>query len=254
MTDFGLQSLQAVWFTPGGIKASAGDLYQAFHREQAATTQSFTAAGVSIASGTKGSCHLKIQVSPGRIDYVLESTPLGVQSTQLPLAPRPLSLLSDIGTTVDEFLVTCDQACVTIKDALRVALLANTARKADSQARANEIFAAQTKFSLPFDDATDLLFQINRKTSLTSVPDVEINRFMKWAAVLVHTLTLTNMGPPSTPVANSLNLVTLSVDINTMSTGSILSADQQRSIFNEIAAEAKRLSQAFTLSALEDRP
>lgn len=71
MTDGGVQSLQAVWFTTGQSIKPVGDLYVAVFGNPAAAIQS---AGInSMAAGVDGQTAIRLQVSPNRVDLILSA-------------------------------------------------------------------------------------------------------------------------------------------------------------------------------------
>ncbi len=255
MIDVGLQSLQAAWFSSGGpIKCSASELYQSIIGEPAAATQSSTAAGVSVATGAQGPRYLRVQSSPGRIDYFLSSAPQVPQFMAAEARSSSFDLLPNVNETIDAFVANCEKGSALVGEAIRIALVASTSQKAESSAAVSKILATRIGLSLPFDDGTDLLFQINRRKQLSSVADVEANRVVKWVGELVQQITIGPIGPDSKTLASGQHLATLSVDLNTVPTGRILSVDEQLLIFKELAVEAKRLSAASTLSALGSPP
>jgi len=241
MADRGVQSLASVWFTAGQPIRPVGELYQAIFDGPAASTQSVATANISMAMGSDGQTAVRLQLSPGRVDLVLlpQSSPDG----------PTISLLPDVDLAITQLKGRFEKASHIIGQVLRLALVANIAHPVNSAAAANTLIRDKLGLKIPFADATDLIFQVNRHGPLSTVPDCEMNRIVKWTAEAIQQITFT-AGSPFAPSMTSTDVATLMVDVNTVPTGRTFQADQQITIFDELTAEVKRLCADGTFTAL----
>lgn len=66
----------------------------------------------------------------------------------------------------------------------------------------------------PSDDLSDLIFQINVRRWSTALPNIRINRLMKWGVVIASSFNLNSFGVPVTTSADSF--CRLELDLNTI--------------------------------------
>lgn len=131
-----------------------------------------------------------------------------------------------------------------------MALVVNLSYPVASSVSASALIMEKLGLSLPFSDGRDMVFQVNRRGALCSVPGCELNRLIKWTAE-THQLITLNAGVPLTPTVISADVATLMVDVNTVPTGGrAFQTDQQIAIFEEMAAEVTRICAAGTPSLL----
>ena len=240
---WGVQSLQAVWFTTGQpITTPVGDLYQAVVGRPAAATQNLPVGNLALAMGNVGTNSYRLQIATARIDYFL-----------LP-APPPqaggahLNLPTNVDLAIDEFLQQIHRGSPLIGEVLRLALVANISHETSDTRESIALISAHTGLTIPFDDAGDLVFQINRRLALRSIAGTEVNRLMKWSVEEVQTI---GVMPGSAPSVTRVFLATVTTDINIVPTSHPYPPAEQDAIFDEIAIETKRLCAAKSLGALQ---
>jgi hypothetical protein len=129
----------------------------------------------------------------------------------------------------------------------RLALVINSSQEAETAEATSSLVSEIAGLRLPFGDGTDMVFQINRRKSLSLVPGCELNQLMRWSADHIQQIEISS-GPPK---VQSLEIATLSVDVNTVPTTRTFPVSEQALIFRDMNAEALRLSQANSVSALE---
>lgn len=239
---WGVQSLQAVWFTTGQITTPAADLYEAIVGARAAATQNLPVGNLAVAIGNVGTNSYRVQVAPARIDYFLN-----------PTAPPQagganVNLLTNVDLAIDEFVQRVHRGIPLIGGVIRLALVANISHEAADTRESIALIAALTGLTIPFDDGSDLLLQINRRLGLRSIQGAEVNRLMKWSVEEVQTIAVM---PGSAPSVARDFLATVTIDINIVPTSRLYPPAEQVAIFDEIAIETKRLCAAKTLGALQ---
>jgi hypothetical protein len=243
---WGVQSLQAVWFTTGQpITIPTNDLYQAIAGAPAAATQTLPIGNISMAMGNAGTLAFafRLQVAPARVDYFLVPPP-----PQSSSATAQLNFPPNIDAVVDEFVQQLHRGSPLIGDAIRVALVTNIAEQTSDTEDAIATISAQTGLTIPFNDGSDLVLQINRRLKSNSVPGTEINRIIKWSAEEVQTI---GVIAGSAPAFARAVLATITTDLNIIPTNRPYPPAEQIAIFDEMAIETKRLSAAKTLGALQ---
>jgi hypothetical protein len=240
---WGVQSLQAVWFTTGQpITTAAGDLYQAIVGAPAAATQNLAVGNFTLAMGSVGTNSYRVQVAPARIDYFLNPAPVPqAGGTQL-------NLPTDIALVIDEFMQQVHRGSPPIGGVIRVALVTIISHETFDTHESIALISAHTGLTIPFDDGSDLLLQINRRLALHSISGTEVNRLMKWSVEEVQTI---GVMPGSAPSVARGFLATVTIDINIVPTNRPYPPAEQIAIFNEIAIETKRLCAAKSLGALQ---
>jgi hypothetical protein len=197
--------------------------------------------GISLANGTNGQIGYVLQTQAGRIDLILTPPPVQTPSARLPLLP---DLASALSTVAQNF----SRGVSAIGAATRLALIINTMEHADSGEQANQFILQKIGFALPFSDGADLIFQINRRKAMSSMPTCELNRIMKWSGQVFQQINISGSG---VGMPLSIDVAILSVDVNTISSSRTFSEADQLPIFSEMCAEADRLCQANDPAALQ---
>lgn len=231
--------LQAVWFTSRLPIAPTDEMFKSLVGTAPASLQNI-AGGTTIAIGNSGGSFFRLQLMPGRVD--LFETPQ-VQSISLfPLFPELAPALAD-------FRGRIQRVGAFLGDVARVAMVINVSEQVSSAIEASKLAAERTGIPLPFADATDFIFQINRRKPFIFTKNLEMNRVLKWAAQSFQQVDLTT----GTPVTSSVHFATLSVDVNlsTSADQTLFAPDDQIAIFGEISAEIERLCTANSLNAFQ---
>ncbi len=237
MAAWGVQSLQAVWWGLKPPTVSAQDIYQTMIGSGPPAVQTNPALGLAAAIGTDGLSVFRIQVQQTRVDFFENSQSQGGQT---------FPLFSDLKSTMQRFRQRLASASGIVGDAARLALVVNTSEEAASAEEATNLLVSKLGITLPFQDGSELIFQINRKRPLASMPGQEINLIMKWLVENVQQITISS----GAPIVQATVLKTLSVDVNTVPSTRVFTPAEQPAIFQEIFDEAERLSQVNALSAL----
>jgi hypothetical protein len=240
---WGVQSLQAVWFTTGQpITTPAGDLYRAIVGTPAGATQNLPVGNLAVAMGNVGTNSYRVQVAAARIDYSLIPAP--------PPQARGvhLNLPTNVDLAIDEFMQQVHRGSLPIGGVIRLALVTNISHETSDTRESIALISTHTGVTIPFDDGSDLLLQINRRLGLRSVSGTEVNRLMKWSAEEVQTI---GVMPGSFPSFARVFLATVTIDINIVPTNRPYPPAEQDAIFDEIAIETKRLCAAKSLGALQ---
>jgi hypothetical protein len=239
---WGVQSLQAVWFTTGPITTPADALYQAMVGTPASATQNLPVGNLALAMGNVGTTSYRIQVAPARVDYFLVPTspPLSVNAS--------MNLPTNIDLEIDNFIHQVHSGSSLIGDAIRLALVTNISHETPDTQASIALIAPHIGLTIPFNDGTDLLVQINRRLGLRSVAGTEVNRVMKWGVAEVQTI---GVMQGTAPQVSQVSLASVTTDINTIPTSRLYLPGEQMAIFTEIATETKRLCAAKNLGALQ---
>lgn len=231
MPVWDIQQLQAVWW---GLQP-APDIEALFLKNfsEIAPTIQKSPAGV-VAQGTTSTKSVRMQLSGGRFDLFVAP---GFGSDRMELLPFEPNL-------ADFHKIARD--LVEGSSAKRVAFLVTTARMTSSSAEASQLLANLLQFDLPFQPSSDFLVNINHRRKSAGV-DIELNRLMKFQAEQFQTI-ISSGGPPTVTTEHA---ATLYVDINTVaSPGLTITSAEVPVLFDEMFAEAKRLSEAQRLEAL----
>ena len=226
------QSLQAVWFTPGlTAPPPVDDVFRAVTGNVPTSTNSV--GGVSNASATDGQNVLRVQTQSGRVDFIetFQSFPV----------------LPDLATVMPKFSQMIDAGTGILGDVYRLALVVNISEKTNTPQEAIDLILPKLNLTLPFMGGDEFIFQINRRAPLRSVQNCEINRILKW---LVQTFQHLQLTVGASPTYQSLYFATLSIDLNTVSSGQTFKPTEQKLIFHEMADEVERLYQSNTVAAL----
>jgi hypothetical protein len=240
---WGVQSLQAVWFTTGQpIATPAIDLYQAIVGTPATATQNMPVGNLAIAMGNVGTDSCRLQVASARIDYFLIPTP------PPQVGGAHLNLPTNLDLAIDEFVRQVHRGSPLIGGVIRVALVATISHETSGPQESIELISVRTGLTIPFNDGGDLLFQINRRLGLRSISGTEVNRLMKWSTEEAQTISVM---PGSAPSVARIFLATVTIDINIVPTNRPYQPAEQVAIFDEIAFETKRLCAAKSLGALQ---
>ena len=245
-------NLQLAWF--GQSVQSAAEIFQrlADHQPVNASTSTTPIGAMSNASGQIQTYDVNIAVQPSRTDMVLsqmEQRPPEQQNGPLPIIE------------IDHALAVLRKAVedLEIPSVNRFGLVANVSQIVDSMEEVGIATLGSIGLDLPFGDVSDVLFKINRRTSIPSVSGLLINRVMTWQPEIFQRMQvqMPAFGGGSLMAAPILgqahHAVTVNVDINTvLEAKRTFTKPELRSIFTAMNTELLRLSASPTPSALAD--
>jgi hypothetical protein len=220
------------------IQAEPAALYQDMVGQAANSTQSSPATSTVMANGQSRGLLYNVQRQPNRLDFFANREP--DQATKFPT-------ITNIPDAISKFQSRLNAASKQLSAVNRVALVVNISKVVDSMNAANQQVSELTGIEFPFDDLSDVLFQLNRRMELPVVSGMQLNRVLKW---LVETFQIVEVVAGSVNVHN-IYAVTLSVDVNTVPVPNRLyQTTEQATIFGAMAAEVERLCGVRTLRAL----
>lgn len=237
MPSWGIQSIQLAWFNVSPSQRSPADLFKDIVGIAAATTQS--RGPLSNASGIENQHVWRLNQRPDRIDLFLNPPPQRGPIGQLPL-------LSDVKASIAALASKFPAGTAAIGDVVRLALVTTISTPVASAAEANKVILNQLGFSLPFDDGSDLIIQVNRRKALAS-SKIQLNRVMKWHSENFQHILMS----AGAPIIQAADLASMTADINTMPVGRAFPPAEQISIFGEIVTETERVCVANALTALD---
>jgi hypothetical protein len=236
MPTWGIQSCQAVWYFTGQAPA-VGDLYLALVGLPPASTQ--TTPGISLAMGQAAGSAFRLQQLSGRVDFF--------QQPMTSPGQAGLPLFRDFVTTMGSFGAKLPKAALV--DVARVALVVAMAQPTATAKDALDLILSKVGFDLPFGDATDFIFQINRRKPFASIATIEMNRVLKWSAEALQVVQLNFSGGGAT--VHFQNVASFVVDVSSaLGDGKSFSQLEQASMFQELFDEADRLCNANSLGSL----
>jgi len=248
------QSIQAVFFTAGANVESAIAVFTKATGAEPLSSQSLqlpNGARQSNASGKLEQFGLSVQSQPGRMDVFLLP-----QAAVVPTAgiPGDFPIIDDVEAASRSLVNTLSKIADIPSN--RLALVLNLIEPAQGPKDATIRVAKLIEIPMIFDDAAEVLFRINRPKEVTiSSGRMPINRIMTWTLQSFQTINI-NLNPIqqlSAPPASYMFAAGLQVDLNTaLQPRSPFSNEDTHSIFEQLRAEAYRLSDPGNLSALGD--
>jgi len=256
MSNWGAQFLQLGWFTPNARNLSASGLFELLFGRQPDQIQQNkvptpAAPFLSFASSVEGDVEYRVISQPGRIDaYILVPDDLSVSRSGAPILAKTDAHLTLLQERVGA-------GCEFVGESLRLALVLNLLQQMDSVDAATKLINERIGGMIPFDGASDLNVQVNRRRQLKSVPHTQINRLNRFAVVILQQINMALAGPfqqsdQPLSVVNEFIAANHHIDVNTVPSGQGLTPGQQVQIWNEMFAEALRIRQIGSLMALGD--
>jgi hypothetical protein len=236
MNEWGAQSFQAVWFTPPG----AVDIAAIFTAIVGAKSDSFhqQSVGISIALGSDGVRQFRVQSQPGRIDYF--ETALGNAADAFPLF--------NVKEAFAAFASRVTGGIQSAGSANRLAVVVQLAKQVAKASEASLILGEMLNCKMPFDDVTNLGFQVNKRRAFSDRSDLDMNRLM---TMQLQNIAQFDMIDPAAPVVKNIEYVTISIDCNTQSRENFaLQPIDQVPIWSELMAECERLFVTRTVETL----
>jgi hypothetical protein len=180
----------------------------------------------------------RLQRQTNRLDFFANPSPS--PGTRLPT-------ISSIPNAIRKFREQLDASSDAITAINRLAIVVNVSEMTESANVANQRIAELTGIELPFADLSDLLFQANRRKYLTAIPNMQVNRVLKWIAETFQVVEVVS-GAFNT---QTFNTVTVSVDVNTVPvSGHLFEASEHAAILEAMAMEVERLCGMRTMNAL----
>jgi hypothetical protein len=202
-------------------------------------TSTQTTPGVSLAMGQTAGSAFRLQQLPGRVDFFEQPTTSPGQ-VGLPLFP-------DFAATMGRFKAKLPRAVLV--DVARVAVVVAMVQPTATAKDALDLVLSKVGFDLPFGDATDFIFQINRRKSFASIAATEMNRVLKWSAEALQVVQLNFSGGGAT--VQFQDVASFVVDVsNALGGARSFSQPEQASMFQELGDEVDRLCNANSLGSL----
>ncbi|WNV09596.1 hypothetical protein [Tardiphaga sp. 709] len=231
--SWGLQSLQAVWFTQSQLPDVAAVFTAATGAKPDNVQQ--PSIGLSLATGSDGKHQFHCQAVPGRTDFFKFSIP----GQGVPLDFEVSSCLAD-------FEAGILRAGDVVGPANRLALVSNLLREVGDQAEASDIIAKLVGWPVPFPDAQDLNIQVNRRARLST--GTSVNRLVRW---FYQSLQEVVVG--AVPAVKMRDFAALALDINTVPSElpATFNSAEQALIWKSICEESNRLLADRSLSSLK---
>lgn len=234
---WGLQSLQAVWWTAQPIQADPAALYQAMVGAASTATQS--AGNTSVAMGQRTNRQYRVQRQANRLDFFVSCPP--VPGVSVPL-------IDDIPAAIIDFKSKFSAACNQLPAVNRLAMVANVSEPAASVSAANQQVAELSGIELPYTDLSDIVLQLNRKKVSPTVANLQFNRVLKWLSESFQIIEVT----AGIPDLRTAYLITVTVDVNTAPVaGRTFQSGEQITIFDAIGTEVERLCLQRNIGALD---
>lgn len=230
-------SLQAVWWGTQPITEDGAVLFQRLFEVPPSSMQSAPGTSKATLSATQGSKNLVLQINGNRLDAFQAPLPAG---PDLPTFP-------DVTNTVTEFSGWASTRRGPSELASRLAVVVQLHCLVDDAQNASRTFTENTDIDLPFNDGSDVIFQINRRKDLDGLEGSSINRLLKWSIEHIQTFSFGQ----GLPQMKTLHAVALGVDVNVFPRDDrTYGRDQQSQLFAAMGAEAIRLCEVRTLASL----
>jgi hypothetical protein len=180
----------------------------------------------------------RVQTQPGRFDFFVTAAQ----------SPGKNPVLPAVYLALDDFMKRLTAVSPKLTNVYRQALVVNVSQEVKTSSDAVTAILQQTGIKVPFADASDFVFQINRRTPATGTPAVELNRIMKWQSEAIQEITLT---APS-PTVSLHHLATLSADVNVVvMPNRFFNTAEQDAIWGRMVPEVEKLCLTNNLTALQ---
>lgn len=199
---------------------------------------------LGVASGVVDGLSATIQLTPGRVDLVIQPDP----SNPDEVFPELLNSEDVIAWLSMRFV----NASAHFPIAIRIAVVCNFLKTAATDDEARAEVSALIGLDHRLQSYSDLMFQINRR-SISERSGVEINRLLRWATVVFQSVVVNLQSQPG-GFAGTANLEqhasSFVVDLNTVFGTRPFERAEQVSIFQEMLEELSRLGDDRTPLAL----
>lgn len=232
MTPWGISQVQVAWWTAGATT----DVEAALKALGVEPSHFQRAQGVATAAGRSGEVSYQLQSAPGRIDLLVHP-----QDNN-----EGIPVLGDFDEGVKSVAAVVQKLVDRVGTAHRLAVVLTTLNQVASEPEAVALLLPQMDVKLSFGDATDLIFQINRRK--TSDSGTEMNRLVKIESQSIQMLRMqTGISLPG----RAEFAATFTADVNTVpKAGRKFEPVEQKCVFGELFAEAKRLCEVRSVKAL----
>jgi hypothetical protein len=250
MSSWDASSIQLVWFSQQTMTFSAGEVFAKLFGAEPETirnnrTLTPAAPFSSLASGAIVDGQGQVVISPGRVDVSI--TPPMTEAGDIIHIKNTPDVLSA--------LVSSCSATVSVPDVYRLALVTTllsppVASLSEASAAINERIGK----AVPFDDALDVQFQVNRRMTAHFDGATLVNRLLRFSVAvtqqfLVGVVGLGQQVPQASPTSESIG-ASLAIDLNNVPTGNMLSAEQQTALWQEYLTETLRIRDDGGIEAL----
>ncbi len=247
---WGSQSVQLVWFTNAAESVNADAFFSCVFGQPALNTQRSRSPNAfnpfySSASGDIDDVQGVVHVQPGRVDLIL--TPF--EGPDVDPLHIPLLKTKEV---LDRIMGNIGALIALVPGILRVATVANLVLQTANEEESNKKIMELVGLPDGISEASDLIFQMNRRKSFEFDRNVVMNRVIKYHSLISqqYVITPTVVAPTSIPMNAPLFGVNVTVDVNTMVINFELQRESLMPIFEDIAAEVLRISADTHLSAV----
>lgn len=241
MSNWNANSIQIVWFTADARHLKAGEMFQLITGEEAETTQNNKAPtpfnpNLSVASGVIADKMCSVTVQVGRVDFTLQAPNVSIEAGSFEDTRLELTWMADVGKRMGSQFAGLS----------RLALVTNLVNPRGSHAEATQEVNSILGNPVKFDDSSDLLFQVNRRSNPFGSGGVALNRFLRFAVMGQKEISLTDNIATAESFASSLM-----IDLNTVPTATPLSSVMQERIWDVLLTTTFKIREDGTLKALE---
>lgn len=254
--------LTVVWFFDGGHSVDRETLFKALTNmapqgQQMGQASPHGGGQVWTLTGQDGRYNYQTTFQANRVDFAVAPAP--------PTIPPDVGMpLMDGSSAIADVINMATRGAAIIGESNRLAFVGDFAQPTSSVAEANRELAAILNQPSITDDAIDLVFQMNIRKPIQSIPEMQMNRVVNWNAVVVQTYVFnaqlppvglfpgitTSMGSPGMQLKESF-AAGLRIDLNTHSISARkFSSSEQEALFSELSEEMKRLNLANSPTGL----
>ena len=186
--------------------------------------------GMKVQGGMVGDNGLTVQSQSDRIDWML------TVGKQIPNEP-PRNTIGSLSDALETLLGVAKRWLKVCPPSNRLAFGAGLVRQvSDGRRGCEEILQFLPNLNLSLDNASDLVYQINRRKKSASGTGMMINRIGKWSVIQINTigLTVSDAGTSISPPEQERYARRLDLDINTVPSDDDIPTDNTYTIFQEL--------------------
>ena len=234
-------SFQLVWFSASAETLSSPEFYETLFDAEPDSIQSNrlpSGGKASAASGNLDGVNLQVSAQQGRIDVVVRPVP----------GPLPGSILIDRSDERLTWLLSKVKRLAAPPTSNRLALVVTYHQVASGPTQASAIINKALNEIVSFPDSSDLSFQVNRRRQFAFNDNIVMNRLIRYNVEAIQEVQFA--GNAMVPSQTEVSVATFMIDTNTVPTRREYTPDDQAKIWDEFAAENRRIRDEGALSAL----